>query len=126
MKRSAPLRRRAPIAPRRKRARTFKPERAVDLEHLARVRRLPCVVCLLHHLVQTTPTEAHHIKRHPDGTKLGMGQKSPDKDAIPLCRGLHHWNGSQVNMPMEEFEAAYGNELDLLEATQELLRNTPE
>ena len=89
-------------------------------------RLLPCIVCLRLGIRQTTRTDAHHIKRHLDGTKLGMGQKSPDRDAIPLCRGLHHWNGSQVNMPMEEFEAAYGNELDLLEATQELLRNTPE
>jgi hypothetical protein len=115
------LQRRTPLAPRRKRKRMIKPERAVDLAHLARVRRLPCVVCFLLGIMQTSPSDSHHIKRHLDGTKLGMGQKSPDCHAIPLCRGRHHWNGAGVNMSMEEFEAICGDEIYLLGVTQAML-----
>ncbi len=50
----------------------------IDPKYLAWVRTLPCVVC-------GKRAEAHHAGDH------GMGQKPPDRTAIPLCRFHHQW-----------------------------------
>ena len=100
----------------------MKPLRALDPAHMEEVRGLPCVVCVRLGLVQTTHTEAHHIKRDPEtGRVLGRGQKAPDTHTIPLCV-RHHREGA----PGEAFhatgrrrwEAAHGNELVLLHRTR--------
>lgn len=57
----------------------IKPKRGEDLEHLNRVRELPCCICGME------PSEAHHIR---DG-QVGMGQKASDYEAIPLCFICH-------------------------------------
>ena len=56
----------------------------IDRDYLADVRRLPCVICDAWGFQQLSPTEAHH-------TICGrFGQdKTPDREAIPLCR-CHH------------------------------------
>lgn len=84
--------------------------------HLRMVRSLPCIACELKGVQQTTPTEAHHIKRRPDGQFFGMGQKASDEETIPLC--YHdHWNGVGSIWTHRGFEAEFGNERDLLAAT---------
>ena len=119
-----PLVRRTPLrsgakrlAPRRTRPRTFKAERRVDLERLRRVRALPCLGCLLDGVRQTSPTEAHHIRRKADGSTYGASQKAHDDETIPLCSRAHHWNGVHVasKLSHKEFERRYGNERELLE-----------
>ncbi len=130
----APLRARKPLAPRRlnprrqgPKAPRIKPKRAEDPERLAKVRRLPCIVCRREGLLQRTPTEAHHLKRKPDGGRWGASQKAPDRFTIPLCFD-HHWNGSRQTPPfrpisLAQFEELHGSELELLEETDRLLQN---
>jgi len=65
-------------------------------------------------MVQTSPTEGHHIRRKPDGSLYGGHDKAGDHEMIPLCRDLHHWNGAGAPMSHRAFEAEFGNELDLL------------
>ena len=104
----------------RQKRHVMKLERVVDVDHMMRVKKLGCIVC--RHLGYGWRTaDAHHIKRGPDGQKLGLGQKVGDREVIPLCPDRHHWNGSQVQMPMAEFERLYGNELDLLNETLAML-----
>ena len=56
-----------------------------DPQHLANVRKLPCVVC-----GEPGPSECHHLKQGTN--ERGMGLRSSDKWAIPLCHE-HHING---------------------------------
>ena len=91
-------------------------------DYLRMVRALPCIACEIDNACQTSETEAHHIKRRPDGTKCGMGErKTSDFYAIPLCRLTHHWNGVDVHMSQRWFESRYGNELELAMQTRERL-----
>jgi len=93
-----------------------------DIEHMGRVKSLPCIVCDMRGEAQTSPSEAHHIKRDPiTGQPLGASQKGDAWTTIPLCSGRHHWNGVHVHMGSKEFEARYGNELDLLALVYERL-----
>ena len=57
----------------------MKPQR--NPAYLAWIRTQPCVVCR-----STRWIEAAHTGPH------GLGQKSPDSSAIPLC-AKHHWTG---------------------------------
>lgn len=52
-------------------------------DHLACIRKLPCLAC---YPFIKTAGEAHHLKMTGD---RGMGLRSQDKDAVPLCR-THH------------------------------------
>lgn len=123
--RRSPLQRKTRLSPRRKRQRTIKAERQVDVAYLRRVRSLPCWVCESLGLAQDSPTDAHHPKRMPDGSRLGLGQKAPDWMAIPLCAGRHHWNGSQVTQSLEWFEENFENELVIVAATLKRLGVNP-
>lgn len=58
-----------------------------DLEHLRRVRELPCCICEAFGLQQTTPTTAHHTIHGRYSQR-----KRPDRMAIPLCDGCHQGN----------------------------------
>lgn len=61
--------------------------------HLAWVRTLPCCCCPHPH---GPGGEAHHLLRiqgqsgTAPGHRRGMGLKSPDRWAVPLCRAHHH------------------------------------
>ena len=58
--------------------------------HLAFVRTLPCCVC------GVPAVEAHHLLR--TGAR-GMGMRSPDRHAIPLCNAHHralHAHGDEA------------------------------
>ena len=105
-----------PKDPRRKR---IKPGRVENPAHLKWVRSLPCIACEMDDADQTSPTEAHHIRRRSDGTCYGKGQKAHDTETIPLCSHTHHWNGVHCASKLSHraFEAKYGNERDLLART---------
>lgn len=53
--------------------------------HLARIRLLPCCVC-----GKPAPSDPHHLMRVEAGAR-GMGLRTADKWAIPLCRRHHDW-----------------------------------
>jgi len=50
-------------------------------QHLAFVRQLPCVAC-----GKAAPSEAAHVR---SGTHGGVGVKSGDRYAVPLCIACH-------------------------------------
>lgn len=136
MKRSTPLTRRTPLRAKAKpkkegkavkpkaRAPRIKPRRVVDEAYLKRVRALPCLLCVREGLQQTSRTDAHHIRRRPDGSFYGMKEKAGDYETVPLCAGTHHWNGvhCQSKLSHRAFEAKYGDERLLVAETQQLLK----
>lgn len=69
-----------------------------NLKYLAWIRTLPCLIC-----GRTTGIEAAHTGPH------GVGQKSPDLSAIPLC-GRHHRTGrdSYHKLGPRVFERRHG------------------
>ena len=81
--------------------------------HLTAVAVLGCIVCGRH-------AEVHHLR-----TGVGMGQRSSDYLAIPLCPD-HHRNGGYgvaFHAGRKGFERNFGNEVELLEETYIRLRS---
>ncbi len=58
-----------------------------DAAYLEWIRTLPCLVCVHYESKQTRHTESCHV-----GLR-GMGQRSSDRETVPLC-GDHHRTGS--------------------------------
>lgn len=85
LKRSTPLRARAPMKrkPMRRRPRRARP--GDDPAYRARVRALPC--CARHMSGCTGPVDPHHAGGLAHGR--GTGLKPPDRTCIPICRGHH-------------------------------------
>lgn len=55
-----------------------------DLKYLKAVRALPCCICEAFGFQQISETQAHH----PICERHGF-EKTPDREAIPLCEGHH-------------------------------------
>lgn len=88
-----------------------------DPEYLEFIRAQPCCVCIrpwMVHMtsvcysnVQKSPTEAAHV-----GDR-GMGQKCPDREAIPLCGVEHHREGKESAHRLQKaFWRHYGIDRD--------------
>ncbi len=116
--RRAELKRKAPMKAKRTRKHIIKPERVSDPERLAWIHTLPCVVCSSWGLIQESPTEAHHLRRRPDGQDYGLLVKAPDTETIPLC-SRHHWNGVNSEYTRAQFEYIFDDERVLLEIVNE-------
>lgn len=85
--------------------------------HMARVARLPCVVCAHMGLTATGPVEVHHIR---DGQ--GAAQRADDMLTIPVCVEHHRGASGIHGLGRKGFYARYKvGELDLLAVTLELL-----
>lgn len=86
-----------------------------DPAYLAAVRSLPCVICDGWGLRQTTPTEAHH-------TICGRyGQhKTPDREAIPLCRH-HHTGADGIHTKRAWWVDTFGSDTDFIAVTQDAI-----
>lgn len=80
----------------------------MSADHLACVRKLPCVAC---YPFVRIAREAHHLKMTGD---RGMGQRSQDKDALPLCRGHHE----EIERVGAKNEAALFQRWDIADALQ--------
>lgn len=86
---------------------------------LERVAALGCIVCrriYLYYEDHICPAEIHHLR-----TGVGMAQKS-DK-VIPLCphHHRHGGHGQAFHAGKRKWESKFGTEMELWEATQELL-----
>lgn len=81
---------------------------ARDPAYLAWVRSLPC---LLAGLGCEGAVEAHHAGRR------GLGQKCPDREAVPLCR-RHHRDLTDGQIPFARREARRAWERWAIEQTQ--------
>lgn len=60
---------------------TYKQRPGMSPDHLVSIRNLPCCLC------GALGVEAHHLR---DTGERGMGLKSTDKWALPLCKHCHH------------------------------------
>jgi hypothetical protein len=87
--------------------------------HLSRLADLGCVACYLDGNAGT-PAEIHHIR-----AGVGMGRRSSNYAAIPLCpshhRGLNHPGTPSIHLSKRAFIDRYGTENDLLKVTEDLL-----
>lgn len=116
MLRRTPLRRKRPT-PRRVGAPAprIKSGREEDPEHLARIRRQPCYACQVDRRMQEFRTEPHHPR--PGGADgPGAGQRSSDRDAIPICAGHHRGIAPgyiSIHKNPIEFRARYGTEAEI-------------
>jgi hypothetical protein len=91
-----------------------------EKEHLDRLQRLGCIACLKMGY-EGTPATIHHIR-----AGMGMGQRSSDYQSIPLCPGHHqHQEPGKIafHRAPKKFEKEYGEEEDLLEEVNMLLRS---
>ena len=92
----------------KKAARKTSAEGRADAAHLDAIRALPCAAC-----GRAGPSEAHHCRDRPDYHERhlydrlpGAGQRSADRDAIPLCSNHHR----MFHLLREEFHAQYGRD----------------
>ena len=95
--RTTPLRRKTPL---RSYSRTKKYRRRErDLEYMGAVRRLPCAVrtYILHPTPCSGRVQVDHAGEH------GLGQKSDDKDTLPLCE-RHHRNRTDYTGPFKDWD----------------------
>lgn len=84
---------------------------AAEREHMGKVASLGCIIC-------GKPATVHHI------TGAGMGLRASHYDTIPLCP-YHHQHGPfghAVHNGTKTFEKNYGTQRELLERTQEKLK----
>lgn len=88
----------------------------LDPEYLRDVRRLPCIICDAFGFQQASETQAHH-------TFCGrFGQdKSPDREAIPLCEGHHQgeWDITKIAIHADKalWVDHYGSDRDYIAVT---------
>lgn len=94
-------------------------------DRLAKLHMLPCVVCHLMGMEQTSHTEAHHLHHLPNGYKFKVGMRRADHEfTIPLCAKKHHWNGvhNKGDWCLSTFEAHVGKtEPELWAITNQML-----
>ena len=88
-----------------------------DKKRLDQLSELGCVVCRVFHKVYSPPA-IHHLR-----SGVGMGQRSGDDRAIPLCPNHHQYGGYGVALHagQKQFEHNYATEDELLEMTNTLL-----
>jgi hypothetical protein len=119
-----PLRRSAPLprgmAPRRRtpvRKRRFRPRRGPerDPDYLAWIRTLPCAVCSRVSGGATVIEAAHTNVLGP----RGLGQKTTDFSAIPLCSGHHRENLDSYHL-LGEKKFSHKHGIDLKELVRAL------
>lgn len=89
---------------------------AAEKAHLSKVASLGCIACRKLGF-EGTMAEIHHIR-----VGMGMGQRNDDYHAIPLCPFHHRQGPDAVHVSPAAFERKFGNELDLLDETMELIK----
>ena len=91
------------------------------LVHMARVARLPCVICQQHGEHQTSPTQVHHAIHGRYST-----DKAPDTSTLPLCEGHHlgDFDGSKlaIHSGKKTWAAKYGPDTDYLPIVADMLK----
>jgi hypothetical protein len=78
--------------------------------HLERVRSLRCVVCATMGVIQSDPTEAHHVESVRDGLS--------DYATVALCRSHHQGPNGVHGLSRRGFEMRYRlTDIDLIALT---------
>ena len=87
--------------------------KAIERQYLGKISAMGCICCELIGYPES-PAEIHHPR-----AGAGMGRKSSNFDAIPLC-SAHHRGTSGLSIPSihaskNDFIKAFGTEDELLE-----------
>jgi hypothetical protein len=87
-----------------------KPERgtAKARAHIARVKSLPCVICL-----KPGPSDAHHVICNRYGQR-----KASDFDVIPLCKAHHQDGPDAIHNGKASWVEKYGPDYEYLETVK--------
>lgn len=120
-----PMARKAPMQARAKEAKARGGKQpAADPAYLARVRQLPCIICVKFGEQQLSQTAAHHVIHN-----RGSQRKTADDRAIPLCEGHHQGMIDKSKIALHHspaaWRAAYGEDTDYTEATRRALNYQP-
>jgi len=95
-----------------------KPEK--DAAYLRKVRELPCCVCDAFGEFQLSQTTAHH----PIHDRYG-NEKTPDREAIPLCDGHHQGQFDTSKLAIhrgkQTWREKYGSDRNFIAATQDAI-----
>lgn len=99
-----------------------------DPEHLDRLRAFGCWCCRVDG-DGWRPADPHHPRSGgKDGP--GMGQRAPDRDAIPLCSDRHHNVQTRDYLSIHrnpiEFRERYGTEAEIRDKVAEMMAQTLE
>ncbi|SLN74934.1 hypothetical protein ROJ8625_04128 [Roseivivax jejudonensis] len=96
------------------------PEGKAGLEHMRRVRELPCVICQRWGFVQTSPSEAHHAIHGRYSAR-----KAPDTATLPLCCEHHRESNDPAKIALHanpsRWKREYGMDTDFLPIVADLL-----
>lgn len=114
MKRGKPLQSKTPM---RKVSAKRKAYRASDegkagLEHMRRVKMLPCMICQA-----PPPSDAHHCISGRYGTR-----KASDFETLPLCRACHLDGPNAIHRNKRAWEERHGPDHGFLILVDDLLR----
>ena len=114
LRRSTPLKAKKPMrqVSAKKAAYRASEEGQAALEHMRRVKALPCAVC-----GQPPPSDAHHVIHDRFGTR-----KASDFDTIPLCKAHHQDGPLAIHNGKERWREAYGPDHKYLEWTKKMLQ----
>lgn len=93
-------------------------------DHMARIRSLPCIICLEWGMPQNSPTEAHHVK-----SGRYKSTRESDFKTIPLCHSHHNklWRveGDEEKIGFHNrqatWEALYGPDHEWLDKVADML-----
>ena len=82
-----------------------------DPAYLAKVKQLPCAIC-----AAPPPSDAHHCIHDRHGN-----ERSPDRDAIPLCK-MHHQNSPvAIHTSKQKWRDNFGPDRGYIEHTRRLV-----
>lgn len=92
--------------------------------YMARIRALPCIICVEWEMHQNSPTEAHH----PKSGRYGQ-RKESDFKTLPLCHSHHNklrpYPGDDDKIgfhnAQETWEALYGLDHEWLDKVADML-----
>lgn len=88
-----------------------------EKEHLDRVARIGCIVCLQHHGVHT-PAQIHHLL----GIKYrATGKKASNFHVLPLCHAHHQGEFGVHRHGLRAWERMFGTQEELLQSTNILI-----
>ena len=89
-------------------------EGKAEVEYMARVKALPCVIC-----DAPPPSDAHHVIHGRYG-----GRKPDGFHTIPLCK-IHHQDGPEaIHNGKETWAAKHGPDYSYLEVVKQRLKGT--
>ena len=77
---------------------------AAGLEHMRRVKQLPCVICQA-----PPPSDAHHCISGRYGSR-----RASDFETIPLCKECHQDGPMAIHRAKESWERMHGPDTDYL------------